>query len=86
MKEILKHPDVSKVRNNWGNTPLHWLARDGIKKAWFHPDFNKIENDDGETPKDWWIEVGHKPITCMDFIERLLFQNDFQKENTDKLI
>ena len=66
---ILSDLRVSTLRNNFGWTPLHYLAWKGVKKAWFHPDFDKVKNKEGETPKDWWIKSNHRLLTCMDFIE-----------------
>ena len=31
--EVLNHKDVSVVKNNFGSTPLHYLARNGKVKA-----------------------------------------------------
>ena len=66
---IVNHQNISKTINDTGgNTPLHFLAYRGVKETYLHPDFNKVKNKNGETPKDWWIKHGHKPLTCIDFI------------------
>ena len=65
---ILSDPGVSTLKDSGRRTPLHWLAWEGVKEAWFHPDFNKVKNKDGETPKDRWFLYKHKPVTYTDFI------------------
>ena len=65
---ILSDPRVSELKHEDGWTPLHELANKGVKEAWFHPDFDKVGDKKGRTPKDWWFQMGHKPITCTDFI------------------
>jgi len=48
-KTVLNHPDIAKVKNNEGNTPLHYAARH-FKEALNHPDVAKVKNDRGSTP------------------------------------
>jgi len=52
IRETLKHPDVAKVKNNSGQTPLHELANQGVVAALDHPDANKVKDKKGRTPKD----------------------------------
>ncbi len=67
---ILSDPRVSIISGQNGDTPLHYLAWHGVKEDWFHPDFNKVKSNDGKTPRDTWINTGHKPLTCVDFINK----------------
>jgi len=48
--EILKNDLVDKVKNNGGETPLHALARGGVKEVLSHPSVDKVKNNKGYTP------------------------------------
>lgn len=53
--DILHHPEVAKIKNEIGNTPLHVLAGKTLNdldanKILEHQDVAKIKNDDGNTP------------------------------------
>ena len=47
---ILSHPHVSKVKNNYGRTPLHYLAAQGKTEVLKHPDVSKVKDEYGWTP------------------------------------
>ena len=46
---VLQDPDVSKVRNAYGFTPLHYAAKTRAA-ALAHPDVNKVKDRGGNTP------------------------------------
>ncbi len=48
--EILKSDFVDQVKNDNGWTPLHRLARYGVKKILSHPSVDKVKDKDGWTP------------------------------------
>lgn len=47
---ILSDPDCSLLKDCWGNTPLHYLAKYCKIEVLQHPDCSLIKNNDGETP------------------------------------
>ena len=56
-ESILKDPNVSKVKDRDGQTPLHWLAFKGVEAALKHPDAKKVKDSEGQTPADIWKEI-----------------------------
>ena len=47
---ILSDPRVSTLKNEYGETPLHYLAHKGVKEILKHPDVSKVKDEDGWTP------------------------------------
>lgn len=43
--KLLKHKDISKVINEYGNTPLHLMANFDCFDILKHPDVDKVRND-----------------------------------------
>jgi len=50
--EVLKSDlvDKDKVKDKYDWTPLHLLARRGVKEVLSHPSVDKVRNDLGDTP------------------------------------
>jgi len=48
--EVLRSDLVDKVKDEDGNTPLHFLADNGIKNVLLHPSVDKVKDNDGDTP------------------------------------
>ncbi len=50
--EVLKSDMVDKVKDNDGETPLHWFARNGVKvkEVLNHSSVDKVKDKYGETP------------------------------------
>ncbi len=48
--EVLKNDLVNKVKDNYGNTPLHFLAMEGVKDVLSHPSVDKVKDRRGQTP------------------------------------
>jgi len=48
--EVLKSDLVDKVKDRHGWTPLHLLARCGVKEILNHPSVNKVKDNFGYTP------------------------------------
>lgn len=48
---VLQDPNVSKARDKYGNTTLHYAA-EKLVEALQHPDVDKVKNAWGKTPKD----------------------------------
>lgn len=46
---ILSDPRVSKIKNEFGDTPLHWLALSKNIVVLKHPDIDRVENNYGQT-------------------------------------
>ncbi len=49
---VLQDPNVSKVKNLYGETPLHW-ATEKLVGALQHPDVAKVKDISGNTPLHW---------------------------------
>jgi len=47
---ILSDPQVSKLRDRYNNTPLHYLAAGGKVEILEHPDVAKVKNNGSRTP------------------------------------
>ncbi|MFW6243468.1 MAG: hypothetical protein ACOC2W_04845 [bacterium] len=65
---ILRHPDIVKVRDNEGATPLHYLARSGASEYVLHSEADTITDNNGNTPKQYYnitVKEGvHKFTNC----------------------
>ncbi len=48
--EVLKSDLVDKVKGTDGWTPLHYLAREGVKEVLDHPSVDKVKDNYGQTP------------------------------------
>jgi len=48
--EVLKSDLVDKVKDNDGWTPLHYLAREGVKEVLDHPSVDKVKDNYSQTP------------------------------------
>ncbi len=48
--EVLKNDLVDKVKDNYGQTPLHALAYNGVKEVLSHPSVDKVKDRYEETP------------------------------------
>lgn len=55
---ILSDPNVSKVRDNGGDTPLHYLAWREKIEILKHPDVAKVKNNYGQIPLHWLASAG----------------------------
>ena len=51
IEKLLKHPNISKVKTKLGDTPLHFMALQGVDIT-KHPDATKVKNKIGATPLD----------------------------------
>jgi len=56
--ETLNHPLVDKVKNNYGWTPLHRLARREKIEVLNHPSVDKVKDTWGRTPLHRLAEMG----------------------------
>ena len=54
IKQLVKHPDISKVKTDKGWTPLHQLAINRYTYVKKHKDFNSIKDYRGLTPKHYF--------------------------------
>jgi len=48
--EVLRSDLVDKVKGPCNWTPLHWLAKYGVKKVLNHPSVDIVKTSSGETP------------------------------------
>ncbi len=48
-KAILDDPKVATISDEFGWTPLHWLARNGVIEALSHPLVATVRTEDGDT-------------------------------------
>ena len=72
--DVLKHPEVGRVRDSQGLTPLHLLARSRrkIKDIEKHPDMDREVDQYGKTPRDYFNEREE---------EKRLEKEDWDKRN-----
>ena len=61
--DALKNSKVSKVKDKWGDTPLHHLAFYGSpeihKLVLKHPDATNVKNNNGKTPANLFYEKNY---------------------------
>ncbi len=62
--EVLKSDlvDKDKVKDKYDWTPLHLLARRGVKEVLSHPSVDKVRNDLGDTPLHFLAYWGYITI------------------------
>ena len=58
-RKVLKSPLVDKVKDNYGNTPLHWLTENGVKEVLEHPSVDQVKDKWGNTPLHLLARWGH---------------------------
>ena len=59
---ILSDPRVSTLKDEYGWTPLHELAKNKVKEVSKHPDVSKIKSRFGNTPLHYLANNGVKEI------------------------
>ncbi len=60
--EVLKSDFVDQVKEGRGDSPLHRLARYGVKDVLNHPSVDKVKDKNGNTPLHFLAYNGEKEV------------------------
>ncbi len=60
--KVLNSDLVDKVKDKYGETPLHWLAWKEVKEIIHHPSVDKVKDNNGATPLHCLAQYGVKDI------------------------